>query len=567
VILHDFQQDADARIQSAWDAGAQNVMAVMPTGSGKTVLFCHIVKRLNVPTRLMAHRQELVSQISLTLNRDEIKHSITAPKDVITQIVRAHVDLHGRSHYAVNSQVRVESVDTVAKREGKQDENVRLVIIDEGHHVLSDNKWGTALARYRNARGLLVTAHACRADGLGLGRTGNGVVDTLVVGPCGRDLIRRGFLTDYRVFCPPDDIDIQGVEISNATGDYNQVQLRDRVHKSRGLVGSVVEHYLRVAAGKLGITFAVDIEEAKKLCNAYRAAGVIAELITAKTDVRHRSEIMRRFRAREVQQLVSVDVLGEGVDVPAIEVVSFARHTASWQLMCQQFGRALRVSVAEEYARLWGGYTDEKRKQIIEASNKPRAIVLDHVGNIARHYVHRGLPDSPQSYSLATVSRAALRKQPDDAIPLFVCIACLQPYESFRSVCPWCKAPRPAPQSRSSVEAVEGNLLELDPVALDERYREIARVDGPANARGFDAAANAIRKLHGQRQEAQKPLRDLIALWAGHQRHLGMDEAESYRLFWRKYGYDVAQAMTLGTNDAYKLYARLAIDLNNVRKL
>lgn len=567
MSLRDFQQQAVNQVQSAWHSGAQNVMLCLPTGGGKTVAFCHIVQQSQRPARIIAHRQELVSQISLTLNREGVPHGIVAPKAVVQATIRAHIETQGKSYYQAKSIVKVVSVDTAnARGEEKGDANVEIVVMDEGHHVLRENKWGKAMSRHQRARGLFVTAHAVRADGLGLGRSGAGMVDALVIGPYGRQLIARGYLTDYRIFCPDADIDRTKIELSSATGDYNQVKLRDEVHSSKGLVGSVVGHYLSLAAGKLGITFAVDIEEATKLQRAYMAAGVASQVITANTDIRLRSAIMRKFRAREIMQLVSVDVLGEGVDVPAVEVVSFARPTASWQLMCQQLGRALRVMVAPEHSLRWGDYSDQKRREIIAASDKPRAIVIDHVGNIAYHWMFRKLPCSEQVYDLNNATRGS-RKPADDAIPLTRCLnpTCLHPYESVLSKCPLCGTPRPAPRSRGNIEAVEGVLTELDPAVLSETYNEIQRIDGPPNAHGYDAVAHSIRRQHAARQDMQRPLRDMIALWAGHQRHIGRDDEETYRRFWYRYGVDVATAMTLNPQDACRLQARLIDDLNNVR--
>ena len=45
----------------------------------------------------------------------------------------------------------------------------------------------------------------------------------------------------------------------------------------------------------------------------YRGVGVAAEIIAAKTPLAVRGQLIRQFRARNILQLVSVDVLGEGV--------------------------------------------------------------------------------------------------------------------------------------------------------------------------------------------------------------------------------------------------------------
>lgn len=565
-MLRDFQADMEQRTYNAWDSGAQYVMDVMATGGGKTVLFCHIAVQRNVPTRVIAHRQELVTQISCTLNRERVPHAIRAPKDVIKEITRAHIDLYGHSYYKPNSIIKVESVDTSNARGGeKGDENVQLVIVDEGHHVLAGNKWGKAVQRYTRAKGLFVTAHAVRADGAGLGRQADGLVDALVVGPCGRDLIRRGFLCDYRVACPESDIDYDKVEISSATGDYNAVKLRAEVHKSGGLVGSVVQHYLELAPGKLGITFAVDLAEAARLQRAYSAAAVRSAVISADTPTHIRTGLIRSFRARELLQLISVDVLGEGVDVPAVEVVLMARPTASWQTYCQQKGRLDRVSVAPEYAQHWHLYSDQQRLEIIAASQKPYGIWIDCVGNLARHAVHRGLPDSPQQYDLGKRPRG-LREGAGDQIPLYVCPPpCMKPYEAWMSKCPYCKRERPPSTGRGAVTQLNGKLVLLDPAELDSTYRRIAEIDGPAPAHGHTIAAASIRKQHRIRQDAQGALRPLIAMWAGWQREQGRDDNEARLLFLHRYKTHIETAMTLPTCEALRLQARLMDDLQNVR--
>jgi superfamily II DNA or RNA helicase len=80
----------------------------------------------------------------------------------------------------------------------------------------------------------------------------------------------------------------------------------------------------------------------KKLVEAYRAAGVPAELVTADTDDQLRLAIMAEYEAGRLKQLVNVDLFGEGVDLPDVRVVSMARHTNSYGLFIQQFWRGAR---------------------------------------------------------------------------------------------------------------------------------------------------------------------------------------------------------------------------------
>lgn len=559
-MLRDYQFKWKADVYDAWNSGAQYIMGIAPTGAGKTVMVSNILCELDRPSCIIAHRQELLAQLSLAMNREKVPHAVIAPNETVRQIVGLEMDTHGESFYRANASVRIAGVQTLVAR-GAIDHHwfsrVQYVVIDEGHHCLKENSWGEAMKLFPSARGLFPTAHALRADGKGLGRKADGLVDKLVLGPSCRELINRGFLTDYRLIVPDSDVDVSDVPIGS-TGDFSAPKLREAVHKSKTIVGDVVYHYLKFAPGKLGLTFAVDIEAATEIAAAYRTAGVPAEIITGKTPINVRGQLMRKFRARELLQLVNVDVLGEGVDVPAVEVVSMARHTASFQLYSQQFGRALRTNTGHEST--WDAWTDEQRKAEIAASSKPSAIIIDHVNN----YDRLGLPDRPRTYTLDRMDRRS-RQKPADAIPLRVCVnlECLQPYERILSVCPYCGT-KPPVGRRGTPEHVDGNLSELDPEVLRDLRGEIARIMGPCyppqNALGY--VAGAIERSHAERQRAQLTLREAIALWAGWHRHHDRPDAEIYKRFFFGFGVDIGTAQTLATLAATDLETRVRADLD-----
>jgi superfamily II DNA or RNA helicase len=508
---------------------------------------------------LVAHRSEHISQSAQAHNREREPHSIIGPKSLITETIKLQHDTHGYSTFAWRAPIRVAGVDTLIKTAPTERwlQQIALVVIDEAHHVAGGNKWMRATALMPAARVLGVTAHALRADGQGLGRHADGIFDRLVVGPHARELIERGFLTDYRLLIPPNDVDFSGVAIGS-TGEYSAPQLRAATHRSKQLVGDVVKHYVREAGGKLGLTFAVDLESANELCVAYRKAGVPTEIISGGTSIAARSQIMRAFRERRILQLVSVDVLGEGTDVPAVEVISLARRTASFQLLSQQIGRALRVSVDDAWHATWGDLTDTERRRVIFESDKPKALILDHVGNVLLHYERRGLPDSRQEYTLDR--RAARVREPAaDVIPLRSCLTCFQVYERFRDACPHCGAGIPPPAGRGSPEQVDGDLRELDPEVLAALRAEVARVDAPARipANVDGIVGRAITKRHNERAAAQRTLRARMALWAGWYKLVGLSDPEIQRLFWHTFHTDPLTASAANAQDATTLQARI----------
>jgi DNA repair protein RadD len=554
--LRDYQHTSVDEVYTAWNEGAAVVMLTAPTGSGKTVVVGHILKSHNVPAVVIAHRQELLGQLALALNREEVPHSVIAPMTVVRQIIAAEMTAHGKSYYSPHAAVKVAAVNTLTRRDRTTDpwfDRVQLAVVDEGHHVQKTNVWGRALSMFPNARGLFVTAHAIRGDGLGLGRHADGLVDRLVIGPSCRSLIDRGMLTDYRICCPKSDIDLAHVHVG-AAGEFNQKEVREAVHKSSTITGDVVGSYLKFAPGKLGITFAVDIESASELAAEYRRNGVPAEIITGETDLGVRAGLMAQFRERRILQLVSVDVLGEGVDVPAVEVISMARPTNSFQLFAQQTGRALRLNVGAEYGPFWNDYTDAERLACIAASAKPRALIIDHVQNTLRH----GLPDVPREYSLDRREKSARGKS--DAPPLRSCVECLQPFPRYLTACEHCGA-LVTPGGRGSPEAVEGDMVLLDDVILTAMRREIARVDGPVRIPDGAPPGTVIRN-HLNRQVAQEHLRAAIMLYGALMSHEGHDIRVGQKRFYFQFGIDVMSAQALGAADADELRTRIQTHLN-----
>jgi DNA repair protein RadD len=559
VPLREFQQKFEANIHTAWDMGAVNVMGVSATGSGKTVVLSKILYDEPGASIAIAHRQELVSQISIALARNGVRHRIVGAKrgSSLTRVITAlQVAELGYSYLDPTAKCGVGGVDTVIRMPAESwFQQIRLSVQDEGHHVLKENKWGKAALMFPNARGLFPTATPRRADGKGLGRHADGLVDAMVLAPSMRDIIDMGYLTDYRIFAPPSDIDLANVQISQATGDFNADQVRKAVHRS-SITGDIVQHYLRLARGKLGVTFAVDVEAAGEIASAFRLQGVPAEVVSAKTPDTLRAAILRRFKAREILQLVNVDLFGEGFDLPAIEVVSFGRPTYSFALYSQQFGRTLRLMISDDLSARWDSLGNEGRKRAIAESEKPVGLIIDHVGNVIRH----GLPDGRQDWSLDRRDKRGSKKS--DAIPIRICanVDCLQPYERTHKNCPYCGF-YPDPPARNGPEFVDGDLTELDPATLSALRGDIAHIDGDFySPNGLSIEAQrAARYHHINRQTSQRTLRNAIAWWAGVESSRGYSESESYRRFYFRFGIDVGNAQLLGAREA----AELAGNINN----
>ena len=526
--LHDFQQQIINETLQAI-AARKNPLIVSPTGSGKTVMFCELLRLCNCPSFVIAHRQEILSQISLRLAQQKINHNLLAAKSSVREIIKLHINAVGRSYISTTSPVTVASVDLLARRQHCRP-NIQLVVIDEAHHVLRKNKWGKALASFPNAVTVGVTANTNRTDKCGLGRHSDGIFDILIRGPSGRTLINQGFLSDYVCYGPPSDLSVTKFDTPR-NRDLTTKELKAAAAKSC-IVGDVVKHYKKLANGKRGVTFATDVDAATRIADRFNNEGVPAAVITAKTNPLVRFKLIQNLRDGNLLQLVNVDIFGEGFDLPAIEVVSFARPTFSHNLYCQQFGRALRT-----------------------APGKKHAIIIDHVDNIRLH----GFPDTYTDWSLD-----GTKKKNVSATPTKVCQQCLAVYERYRTKCPHCGYENHKQPARD-IEEVDGDLILLTvdtvksivkdiPTETPKGMQYVAETAGPI-------AAKALQKRHKERLDTLHELRNAMSYWGGKHSHL--TQSERYRKFYLQYGIDVLTAQTKPTKEMKKLSEEIWRDVHS----
>jgi len=544
VQLRPFQADLSDRIVQAWRDGARDVLGVLPCGAGKSVVAAHFLASEPASSVFIAHRAELVSGESLALARNGVRHRVIGQPALRRECSRRHIAEGLYDHVDLRARVAIASVDTLV---GLPDSDplmaeCKLVVTDEAHHLCRENKWGRALDMFPNARGLGLSATPHRADGKGLGRHADGVFDILLEGPTAREIELMGFLAPHVIYAPPSDIDLSAVPLS-ASGDYSPKPLAEATHRSH-IVGDVVEHYRRLADGLLGMTFCVGVESCVEVAKAFRAAGVSAEVVTGKTPADARNAIFRKFRNREIMQLVSCEIAGEGFDLPDVEVISLARASESYALATQQIGRVKRI-----------------------LPGKTRGIVIDHVGNTARHCQAKRCAQTGEYYIAVgerewTLDRRERRSSSNKpTVAITTCPQCLRSYERVLGrTCPYCSH-ETQPAGRSAPEQVDGVLRELDAAALRALQGEIAKVDGaPTIPWGATPAIQgAVVKRHRERQEAQVALRAAIAQWAG-SRSSATDAATVDRLqreFWLTWGIDVASAMALGRGEAEQLMERI----------
>lgn len=383
IKLRDYQESLVKGIRLSISAGHRVIICVAPTGAGKTTIFSKITQgaaEKKNKVLLLSHRQELVSQSADTLSRFGITHEIIAPASIRAAIASALVKKFGRPMVDRLSTVRTASVQTLAARltadlkkaandaefESKEKPPTwvpDVLIVDEGHHATEGSSWGKVIEYYQRWNPkllvLLFTATPVRLDGRGLGKGHGGYATDMVIGPSIGWLIERGFLCKTVVYAPSKTLDLSNVK--KKFGDYAKGDLEKAIDKPT-ITGDAVKHYAKICPREPAVAFCASIAHAEHVAEEFRSKGFRAISVNGKTPDDVRRKALEDLANGSIHVLCSADLIGEGVDVPAVKVAILLRPTQSLSLYIQQVGRVLRPAPGKEFA-----------------------IILDHVGNTSVH--------------------------------------------------------------------------------------------------------------------------------------------------------------------------------------
>ena len=415
--LREYQVKTINKTANSLRQGNQAPLIVLPTGAGKTVIFSEISKRAvqkNNNVLILVHRRELIKQASKKLADIKVPHGIIA------------AGFKPSTH-----QIQVASVQTIVRRLKSTSFKPALIIIDEAHHSVAGS-WKKVLDHFSNAKRIGVTATPCRLSGEGLRE----MFDDLILGPTVKKLVKAGFLSPHKVFGAPQKINFKKIKMRG--GDYATDQLAEEMLKA-DITGDAVKQYQKHANGLPAIAFCVNVEHAESVKAKFNNSGIKADIITGSMNTDDRDQVINGLSTGKIQVLVSIEVVSEGFDLPAVSTAILLRKTASLGLYLQQVGRILRPQ-----------------------ENKT-AIVLDHVGNTITH----GFIDDPKNWSLDAPKKS--RKNQEKAPAVQTCKQCFATY-SPQPTCPECGYF--APIKTREITEQEGELIELKRTEVRLRQAE-----------------------------------------------------------------------------------------------
>ena len=322
--LRPYQQAARDAIHTEWENGHAHTLLVLPTGTGKTIVFASVAAdqvRAGDRVLILAHRGELLEQAADKLQRST---------GLVSAVEKAESTcLDSWFRVVVGS---VQTLQRTARLERFPHDYFGTIIIDEAHHAITDG-YRRILDYFEGARVLGVTATPDRGDMRNLGE----VFDSLAFEYKLTDAIKEGYLCRILAQTVPLQLDISSVTLSG--GDYAVADL-----------GTALDPYLEQIAAEMAVrckdrktvVFLPLIRTSQKFRDLLGAHGFRAAEVNGQSE--DRREVLADFDAGKYNVLCNSMLLTEGWDCPSVDCVVVLRPTKVRSLYSQMVGRGTRLA-------------------------------------------------------------------------------------------------------------------------------------------------------------------------------------------------------------------------------
>lgn len=346
----DYQADTIKAVMKSWTEGMQRPAVVLPTGSGKTVVFSHLAHQFRDWRTAADHTPLGPRRVVILVHRDELADQTLAK----LRVIAPHLSL-GKVKAGDNdilADVMVCSIQTLARERRAQElldaqsyaGNIGLTIVDECHHAVADSYRNVmaALGCYDGSPDHLAvgfTATLARGDGRGLG----GVWQDVVYQRSILWMIAKGHLVDVRAR-QIEMTDLNLKDVKRSAGDYQAKSLGEAMEAAGA--PEIIRQVLSVQARdrRSILVFVPTVSMAQETQKHLEAGGITSGVVSGATPRPERLHLYEQFRTGRVRVIVNCMVLTEGADFPFADCAVIARPTSNTSLFIQMVGRVLRPS-------------------------------------------------------------------------------------------------------------------------------------------------------------------------------------------------------------------------------
>jgi len=350
--LRDYQADAVNKIHLSLESDRGKGLITLATGLGKTLVAAtfiseYLEKYPGSRVLVLAHMTDLVRQLDRECWSQFSKY------------IETHLWTNGETpayHEGVTF-ATWQSI-SVALRNGEYLENTfDLIVVDECHHAPSES-FSSSL-RTLNCKYLLgLTATPWRGDRVSLESLfGNPIFSMDIV-----QGMQEGYLAkvDYQMMT--DGIDWDEIRLLSKQGltikDLNtKLYIPER---DLGLIEEISQ-VINATNNPSALVFCRSINHAERLQRFFRQYDIAAGVIHSDLHRSERFVTLSDFRLGKMKVLISIEMLNEGIDVPSVNIVVFARVTHSRRIFLQQLGRGLRLRGNKTHVKVLDFVADIRR--------------------------------------------------------------------------------------------------------------------------------------------------------------------------------------------------------------
>lgn len=369
--LRDYQDEAVSAL-SADLRKRRRALLILATGLGKTVVGGEIIGRYlrdnpDQDVLVVAHTKDLVNQLERALWRH-------LPKRVKTQVLTGDEKPSDLSGLTCATTASALSAVLKGWRPG-------LVMVDETHHVGEDGTFDTLLRELDDSLQFGVTATPWRGDKYDIESRFGAASSKLGI----EQGMKRGHLAavDYRLYV--DNIDWDVVR-GASEHQYSIKELNTRLfltQRDEAVIDALIDAWHNTASPR-GIVFCQTIAHSERMEQLLRQIPEwkTAAALHAGMPKRERQQRLLDFRSGRIPILAAVDILNEGVDVPDVNILAFARVTHSRRIFVQQLGRGLRLREGKDKVLALDFVSDIRR--VAALLNMRRQLDADEIEILPR---------------------------------------------------------------------------------------------------------------------------------------------------------------------------------------
>jgi superfamily II DNA or RNA helicase len=347
--LRPYQETARQKVQEEWEEGKKRTLLVLPTGTGKTIVFSKIIEdRVKKGERVLviAHRGELLEQAS-----DKLYKSTG---------LKTATEKAGQTSLGSFYRVVVGSVQTLQREKRLNQfppEYFDTIVIDEAHHAISDG-YQRVLQHFEDANVLGVTATPDRGDMRNLGS----YFESLAYEYSLPEAIKSGYLSPIKALTIPLKLDLSNVK--QQAGDFSTKDLGTALDP---YLEQIAEEMKKQCFNRKTVVFLPLVKTSQKFRDILNKHGFkVAEVNGESAD---REQVLRDYEEDKYNVLCNSMLLTEGWDCPSVDCVIVLRPTKVRALYSQMVGRGTRLAPGKKELLLLDFLWHTERHELCHPAN------------------------------------------------------------------------------------------------------------------------------------------------------------------------------------------------------